>query len=352
MYWTLPSLTWTELALRESRALSDAWNSHSDHDDIADSRCGTIHSRSLRWFSIPAPKSPASSIHSMVQFESYIKRFCDQLHHAHSDFIHSTSRIFHRSSNIPRVLAVFDEVRFVLLSHHAHFFLHIHYTQLQQRARNRIFRMRTRDIQEIQIKSEERSRRMRRFRAFFAQRGRQKLRFDVENRGKNVVKHVHTSIGWCVDHFHDGIDANSDPLRARHLCVGSDQQIQKDRSNLRAIGAIPFGELVEQQCDERRMHGENIRRWVALKQNGENRKRATRCAGIGHRGLQAGLDHGDIHAFLRSTEHFRNVLRFAWWNSPTIPHKRDSLFELYCPNGEESNSKSIEWEAQGSSFCA
>ena len=33
------------------------------------------------------------------------------------------------------------------------------------------------------------------------------------------------SIGWCADHFLDGIDANSDSLRARHLCAHSNQQI-------------------------------------------------------------------------------------------------------------------------------
>lgn len=52
------------------------------------------------------------------------------------------------------------------------------------------------------------------------------------------------------------------------------------------------------------MHGENVRCGVALKQNGENRKGAARCAGVGHRGLQTGLDHGDVHAFLRSKNSF------------------------------------------------
>ena len=36
-------------------------------------------------------------------------------------------------------------------------------------------------------------------------------------------------------------------------------------------GMISFRELVEQQCDEGWMNRENVYRWVALRQNGENR---------------------------------------------------------------------------------
>ena len=42
-------------------------------------------------------------------------------------------------------------------------------------------------------------------------------------------------IGWCADQFLDGIDANSDSLRVRHLCAHSDQQIQKYEWNLRTV---------------------------------------------------------------------------------------------------------------------
>ena len=43
------------------------------------------------------------------------------------------------------------------------------------------------------------------------------------------------SIGWWANHFLDGIDANNDSLRLRHLCAHSDQQIQKYKWNLRTV---------------------------------------------------------------------------------------------------------------------
>ena len=45
-----------------------------------------------------------------------------------------------------------------------------------------------------------------------------------ESRGLCSQTHSQ-SIGWCVDHFYDGMDANSDSLRSRHYCSHSDQQI-------------------------------------------------------------------------------------------------------------------------------
>lgn len=230
--------------------------------------------------------------------QAYVKRLCDQFHHSHPDFIHAALRVLHRARDVPRVLARLQEIRLVLLPHHADLLLHIHHAELQQRARHWILRMRTRRLQEEQVESEQRRRRVRRCRAFFAQRRRQKLGFDVENRGENVVENVDAPVGRSVDHFHDGVETSGDPLRARHLRVGTDQQRQKDGGDLRAVGAVAFGELIQQQRNERRIHRENVGRGVALQQHGEDRKRAARRAGVRHSRLQARLNHGEIDAFL------------------------------------------------------
>ena len=47
----------------------------------------------------------------------------------------------------------------------------------------------------------------------------------------------------------------------------ADSEIRMESEN---SGMISFRELVEQQCDEEWMNGENVHRWVALRQNGEN----------------------------------------------------------------------------------
>ena len=79
------------------------------------------------------------------------------------------------------------------------------------------------------------------------------------------------SIGWYADHFLDRIDANSDSLRAKHLCSTPISRF-RNTNEIWEQWCDFVQELVEQQCDEEWMNRENNHRWVALRQNGENGK--------------------------------------------------------------------------------
>ena len=136
------------------------------------------------------------------------------------------------------------------------------------------------------------------FRPFFAHRRWPKLRFDVENREENVIKHVYSPSGdmqiiflieWMQTAIYceQGISAHTPISRFRKTNEIWEQWYDfVPRAGWAAVwwGIDEWRKRSSLSCIE-------VERRESIMRDGMG------CAGMGHSGLKTWLDYRDIHAF-------------------------------------------------------